>query len=91
MYNPQTTVTWQSSSQGSTTEKTGVIVRFIPPFQQPIKLDPWLAELRPSQLKFNPEESSKNERYLVKIIVSNRVGTKDVYYAPRANALEPVD
>jgi hypothetical protein len=92
MYTEQTKVTWSSSSQGSTIEKTGVIVRFLPPYNSPIKLEPWLAQLKPSELKFNPSESSKNERYLVKVPLSlKRGGTKDVYYAPKASVLHPVD
>jgi hypothetical protein len=88
MYSPETTVTWQSSSQGSTIEKTGVIIRFLPPYNSPIELESWLADLKPSELKFNPSESSKNERYLVKVSLTlKRGGTKDVYYAPKASVL----
>lgn len=89
-YPEQTKVTWESASQGSMIEKTGTIYSFLPIYCVPILQEPWLAELKPSQLKFNPSESSKNERYLVKVIVSlKRGGQKEVYYAPRASVVKP--
>ncbi|MCT7958848.1 hypothetical protein [Laspinema palackyanum] len=92
MYSEQTKVTWESASQGSMVEKTGTIYSFLPSYCVPILQEPWLAELKPSQLKFNPSECSKNERYLVKVVIPlKRGGEKDVYYAPRASVLTKVD
>ncbi|MCT7992408.1 hypothetical protein [Laspinema olomoucense] len=92
MYPEQTKVTWESASQGSRIRKTGIVLRFIPAYRLPTGLESWLSELKPSQLKFNPSEFSKNDRYLVKVVVPlKRGGEKDVYYAPRASVLTKVD
>lgn len=72
---------------GSTIRKTGIVLRFFPANSLPLHLDPWLKDLKPSQLKFNPSERSRNDRYLVRVTTNSKQSNREIYYAPRASVV----
>ena len=77
-------VTWSSQSQGSHTTKSGEVIEFVPAGQN-IQSD--LSHKKPYQLKFGNQLKSKNDRYLVKVSVTNAKRTVYYYYCPRASVV----
>ena len=86
-----TEVAWSSSSAGSTTTKTGIVVAFIPSWTTPFQSAP--CDVRNIDLTQCIDRTgggwhrhSQNPRYLVKL--KRKPGLKDVYYSPRATTIE---
>lgn len=90
---PGTTVAWNSTANGSTTGKEGVIVGFIPAKQVPVDVFPELKTIASSQdkLGYGKYGESTNNRYLVRVDRQDkRTGAMLMphYYAPRASVIE---
>ena len=90
VFEPGDRVTWSSQAWGTTKEKRGTVVFFIPPWRDPKAI--W-ESLNPGKKFIAGQVDNRNSsipRYLVLVDRFNAKGKplKSVHYAPRATALQ---
>jgi hypothetical protein len=83
-----TKVQWSSQSGGCWKTKRGVCLGQIPSRVKPADIFGWLSDLKTSQLHLDPYYPSANDRYLVKVLIKQKKGIKQVYYGPRMSAVK---
>jgi len=85
-------VYWESTSNGSTTTKNGVICAFIAANEVPSQLYPELNGISSSQdkLGYGKHGTSTNDRVLVRVDRTGMTGKelKSQYYAPRSTLVK---